>query len=154
MRYLTSMCSKSKFMYYLYRSVKILEFHLCESNVEHNVERHKGVRAVCTDGLLWFHCTHSGLLRLEVSRSLNSSRMGWSKCPPTNVWLLKTETLTTGEFMTGCRGSLQERRRSRVNVTEQSKAWKLLITPGESCSHLTPRRSAWYLGGRAAPRLR
>lgn len=44
--------------------------------------------AICTHWLLWFHCTHSGLLRLAVSSSLNSSRMGWSKCPLTNVSLL------------------------------------------------------------------
>lgn len=60
-----------------------------------------------THGLVWFHCTHRGLLRLPVSRSRNSSRTGDSRKPSTNEWLLYTDTLTTGEFSTGWRGNLQ-----------------------------------------------
>lgn len=76
---------------------------------------------MCTHGLLWFHCTHSGLLRLAVSSSLNSSRMGWSKCPATNVWLLRTEIVTTGEFITGCLGSLEREGGELAHIYELSK---------------------------------
>lgn len=90
----------------------------CTSSFQHgpalSTQTHRLPVALCTHWLLWFHCTHSGLLRLAVSSSLNSSRTGWSKCPLTNVSLLKTEMLTTGEFITGCRGSLREKRRQNV----------------------------------------
>lgn len=187
---------------------------------------------ICTHWLLWFHCTHRGLLRLAVSSSLNSRRMGWSKCPLTNVSLLKTEMLTTGEFITGCRGSLRDRSSritarllgrkpsmefSNVGVSREEPSWYgklcldswrmngwnfnivknewlpvapviekqfrfsqnfptvnptsllrifsvggyygiiiiVVIDVGKRTeSHLTPLLSVWYLGGRAAPRLR